>query len=206
MKSQYFSSKILSQLSRMSPGYMLGIASLVISSWCSQANAKQAAAEPEISTAVYGDWAVQCSNIQIDHAPVRVCELIQTIRVMTQASESDPGKAISLAQLAIGRVRTDEPYQVTVLLPFDVVLTNPVTIALETVDDLLPAMVWSRCVPAGCLASIALSEKKMKQLLQAKGSAKLRWQPASAAQPLQLPVSLKGLSSAFEYLSSQSLR
>lgn len=205
MKQRQFCRQLLSLRPPILFRGMLLLAGFAGAFWSIEAKAAQSS-EPEALTAVYGDWTVQCSTTQLDPAPARVCEIVQTIRATTQASEAEPGKPINVAQVAIGRVRVEEPYQVTVLLPFDVVLTSPVSIALEAAGELLPALVWSRCIPAGCLANIAVSEATLKQLLQATGSAKLRWQPASAAQPFQAPVSLKGLPSAFEYLSSKSRR
>lgn len=159
--------------------------------------------EPESSSEVYGDWVLQCRAVQAEGLPPRLCEVTQPLRTTMQGAEGAQPQVVNLGQMAIGRVRSSDPYNLTVLLPTDVSFPGKVALSLDASSADSLTVNWARCMPSGCYATLKLDDGLLKRLLQSNAAGKLQWQIASG-QSVQLAVSFRGLAQAFAQLGQKT--
>jgi invasion protein IalB len=146
-------------------------------------------AEPETTTASFGDWTLKCQKTS---ESARFCEVIQTIMV--------EGQHAPIAQAAIGRLQKDKPYQLTVVLPVDVQFAGNPAVAIEGEGASALDLTWRKCIPAGCFADVTLTEPALNALRNIKNKAFIRWRN-NVGQQIQLALSLRGLAQAYADLA-----
>src|ERR1700676_3974300 len=71
-------------------------------------------AEPNSTSANFGDWTLRCQRLGNGAEKQRVCEVVQQVRAQDQQTP--------VAELAIGRLTKAEPLHLTVALPVNVTL------------------------------------------------------------------------------------
>jgi invasion protein IalB len=151
--------------------------------------AAPAPAEPSSTTATYGDWTVRCTQQQGGTgAPARSCEVVQGIQTANSRG--------LLAQLALGRVRADDPLHLVVQLPLGVWLPNGVTFYPDPQGGSGITAPFTIC-SQGCLANVALTPAMQGRLADAPGPGRIEFVDG-ARKTVVLPMSLNGLSSALQ--------
>lgn len=146
-------------------------------------------AQPDNTTATYGDWTHRCQQ----GVGTRICEIVQTLQVQGQQGPA--------ALVALGRPVRTEPYKLVVQLPPNVTLATGVRMALGEKDEGLLA-VYQRCAPGGCFADVTMTDDAMKRWRASTESGHIRYQDA-ARRDIALPFSLKGFPAATEALMKE---
>ncbi|MCA0301566.1 MAG: invasion associated locus B family protein [Proteobacteria bacterium] len=150
---------------------------------------------PDRTTASFGDWTLRCERRRDGGTPAKLCELTQAIQ---RAGDAGP-----LAQLALGRLASNEPLKLTVVLPLNVALATAPKVTVDAKDGPAVQTAWQRCLPAGCLASAPLPDDTVKKLRSAGETGKLEYRDA-ADREVSLPYSLRGLPEALDALARES--
>nr|WP_314072679.1 invasion associated locus B family protein [uncultured Roseococcus sp.] len=143
-------------------------------------------AEPQSTTASFGDWTLRC---QRPEGQPQTCEIGQTL-----LSSGRP-----VAQFAIGRPAAGEALRLTF-----VVMPN---LSLEAVPRLMPPsgtdplveLGWRRCFAGGCLADVEVTAPLIAQLRAQTEPGRLIFAD-SARRETTLPFSPNGLASALDAL------
>ncbi len=157
-------------------------------------SASAAPAEPQRTTATFGDWTLRC---QRPETGPQSCEVGQTLFDKTQP----------VAQTAIGRPSRNEPLRLTVLVPVNVSLSSGVRMLggeSEAGGPLLE-LAWRRCVPAGCLADAPVTDEALRRIRARTENARLVFQD-SAGREAVLPFSPRGLPQAMDALAKDDQR
>lgn len=145
--------------------------------------------EAQRTTATFADWTLRC--VHPEGAPP-ACEITQTIYDKNQP----------VAQTAIGRPAKSESLRLTILVPSNILLTAPPKFhpgANEPAVDL----VWRRCLPAGCLADVALNEEQLKRLRTHNEAGRITFEDGAGHDTI-IPFSPKGLAPALEALTKEA--
>lgn len=145
-----------------------------------------AAAQPDNTTATFGDWVHRCQQT----AAGRNCEVAQSLVIQ--------GQQAPVALVAIGRPVKGEPMKIVVQLPSNLAFAPPLRIALGEKDEGVAAT-WQRCIPGGCFADAVMSDDLMKRWRASSEPGQLRYTDA-ANRPVALNFSLRGFSAAADAL------
>ncbi len=156
------------------------------------APAAATAADPQRTTATFGDWLLRC--VRPEHAPP-LCEVAQILY--------DKGAAV--AQTVIGRPVRDQPLRLTALVPVNVNLTMPVRFMPAEGETGTPALelTWRRCMSTGCIADTPLTEEQLRRIRTRTENARLMFQDAAGRQ-VTMPFGPKGLPEALDALAKES--
>ena len=146
-------------------------------------------ADPQDTTATFGDWVLRCSKSP-EPAVKRVCEVAQSMVLK--------GQTAPIAQIAFGRLDKDQ--MLTVLLPVALSFAKPATIGSDDTHAL--TLTYRRCVPAGCLADAKADPVFVKDMRAATKPGRLTFLDASD-HPIALPVSFRGLPQALDQLAKE---
>jgi invasion protein IalB len=112
-------------------------------------------AEPNSTSASFGNWALRCQRLGNGVETQRVCEVTQQIRAQDQQNP--------VAELAIGRLKKADPLRLTVVLPVNVTISNPPSFSADNkVPDLLD-LGWRKCLPGGCIADAHLKDDVLRR-------------------------------------------
>ncbi|GJD45616.1 hypothetical protein AFCDBAGC_3490 [Methylobacterium cerastii] len=149
--------------------------------------------EPGSTTASFGDWILRCQRGGGDK-PVRICEAAQTMQVQ--------GQAQPIAQIAIGRVSSGEPLQVTAILPPNVALPSSVRVLTDQKDTAGFELAWRRCLPGGCVAEAGVREEVLRRWRGAAEPGRITFKNA-ASQDVAIPLSFHGLAQALDALAKE---
>lgn len=142
---------------------------------------------PDLVSETYGDWVLRCAPA----AQERTCELTQTIAIQGQQNP--------IAALAFGRHKANEPVHMVVQLPNNVTIGGGVKALLangESAADLQ----FTRCLPTGCFADVALSEAALTKLKAQATPGSLKFRDGSE-QEIALPFSFRGFGPALDALT-----
>lgn len=153
------------------------------------------AQNPPVRASQFDDWILTCRNATSGTLQKsQSCELVQTIIVKGQ---KDP-----FAQIAIGRVSSDQPLQLSVVLPVNVSFSNIVAVSTGDNDSLPVNLAWARCMTNGCFATTVLKGDVQKKwsALETQGRVSFK---ASNGQEVAMPISFKGLKSALDALNKE---
>ena len=150
-------------------------------------------AEPQATTAAFGDWLVRCGRDGEGATVRRICEVAQTIQVQGQQGP--------LAQIAIGRVNRADPLRITIVLPTNVSFPSTVSIGTEP-DKNIADLAWRRCVPGACIADVELQIPVLQQLRGRADTGRMTFKDASG-RDIVLPLSLRGLAQALDALAKE---
>ena len=144
----------------------------------------------DVTTATFGDWQLRCQKPA--QSAQRNCEVIQSLIMQ--------GQTAPFAQLAFGKVAADGPLYFTAVVPVNISFPSAVHIAVDEKDNQPAEIPWTRCLPAGCFASIALKDDLLKRWSSQNASGRLIFK-AGAGQDLTLPFSFRGLARALDAMS-----
>lgn len=151
-------------------------------------------AEPNMTTATFGDWVLRCQRLPQSGAE-RVCEVAQTMQVQ--------GQNAPVAQFAIGRASKSEPLRATAVVPASISFPSNVQVALD--KDASPLQLdWRRCLPGGCFADLVVKEDQLKRWRTASESGRLVFKDASGRE-IAIPLSFQGLGPALDALAKETL-
>jgi invasion protein IalB len=148
-------------------------------------------AGPDTTTATFADWLLRCQVTSAGQPGGRTCEVIQNIIL--------EGKTAPLAQLAFGRLGTNQPLYFTVVLPTNVTFPSTVRIAIDDKDDKPVVVPWTRCLPSGCFASLAMTDDVLKHWRDQNGAGRMIFK-SGAGQDTVIPISFRGLARALDAL------
>lgn len=151
--------------------------------------APAAPAEPQRTTATFADWTMRC--VRPEGSPA-ACEITQTIY-----DKSQP-----VAQTAIGRPSKTEPLRLTILVPSNILLTAGPKFQPGEGEASLD-LTWRRCLPAGCLADVTLTEDELKKLRARTDNGRIVFQDG-AGRDTVIPFAPKGLAPALDALAKES--
>lgn len=164
---------------------------------------------PTSTTATYDDWVVRCRALADDGAEAQeVCEMVHTIRVATAADGNRPAPPRLLAQIAIGRLPRPDGLKVVFQVPSGVSLRQPVVFRLaestaalvQAEADSLQTATYFRCQSSACLADLDWTEGQAAAALNSS-AAQMSFTDG-AGRTINIPVSLKGFSSAYADLAN----
>jgi invasion protein IalB len=158
-----------------------------------QAQAAPAASDaPQLTTATYGDWIVQCATPTKPPAQ-KVCDMAQTTQVQ--------GRDAPFSRVAVMHPVRGQPVKLIVQVPVNVSFATNVRIRTSDADPGFMAP-FARCIPNGCFAEFDLRDDMVRKLHAASGAGKLSF-PAAAGREIDIPLSFKGFSQAFDALSRE---
>jgi invasion protein IalB len=147
---------------------------------------------PQLTTATYGDWVVQCET-----APKppnqKICDMAQTTQVQ---GGNAPFSRVALAQPVRG-----QPERLVVQVPVNVTFATNVRIRTADADPGIMAP-FARCIPNGCFAEFDLRDDMLRKFRGASGVGKVSFAEA-AGRPIDVPLSFKGFKEAFDALSRE---
>ena len=144
---------------------------------------------PQQTTASFGEWILRCDHPR--SAP-KMCEVVETIN-----SQGHP-----VAQIAIGRVARGQPMHLTTLVPPSVTLDQAPQFTASADKQLTADLVWRRCLPAGCLAEVSLSEDLLKRIHARAEPSQITFVDG-AGHAIALPFSPRGLAQALDALGKE---
>ena len=150
-------------------------------------------AEPQNTSATYGDWILRCTHSGEGAAAQRICEIVQPFQLQGQQG--------IFAQLAIGRTGPKDPLRVTVQLP--ATITFPSTVKLQTDEkDTQPIeLSWKKCLPgAGCFADAEFKDDSAKKWKGQTANGRLTFKDGMG-RDLVIPFSFRGLPQALDGLA-----
>ena len=148
-------------------------------------------AEPQSTTASYGDWVLRCVRGATD-PPQRLCEVGQTLEVKGEGVVAQ----IGLTRPSGGK----EPMRMTVVLPTNVMLPSVVRVGIGETDQNGVDLAWQRCLPGGCVAEADIRDDLLKSWRAQTVSGQIRYISASS-KPINLAFSFRGLSVALDNLT-----
>ena len=146
-------------------------------------------ADPQNTTATFGDWVVRCSRGP-EAGAKRICEAVQSLVVK--------GQTAPIVQIAFGRADKDQ--MMTVLLPVEVAFAKPVTIGRDEAHAV--TLTYRRCVPTGCFADAKADPAVLKDIRAATKPGRLTFLDA-ADRSIALPISFRGLPQALDELAKE---
>jgi len=192
----------------MTKRLMLALALLLLQADLSTAQTKGAAApdsgqkpasaapnDPNFKSVGFGDWTLHCQSIGAAPQVRRSCEVVQTINLKDQTAP--------FAEIALGKPSPTEAMMVTVVVPINVSFPSSVQIAVNEKDNQIYELIWKRCLPGGCFASVVMKDeiaKKWRGLNEASGRVRFK---NAAAQDVVMPMSFKGLAQALDALAKE---
>jgi len=148
--------------------------------------AAPAAAKPE-NGRTFGTWTIQCA------VPPGRAEA-HCVAAQTQVVNESKARLITVEANVTGKGELT----LLALLPLGIGLAPGVTLTWEDGSKL--PMVLQRCVPDGCLATVALSTAQQKTLRSTK-KITVRAALPGLPNPTDIPVSLDGLDAALDSLN-----
>jgi invasion protein IalB len=170
-----------------------------ISFWSFQLNAQtrppepgKVEAEPQSTSATFGDWVLRCSRMEMSGQTQRLCEVAQTIIVQ--------GQQAPIAEVAIGRIKKADPLHVTVVLPINVSFPSAPQINLEGQASL--ELTWRRCLPNGCYADATPKDELLRAWRAAKTTGRIDTKDASGRNVV-VTISFRGLAQALDALNKE---
>lgn len=150
-------------------------------------------AEPQSTSAVFGDWTLRCQRVPDGDKVLKLCEIAGTIRNQNQDA---------IAQAIVSRALKTEPLKLTAQIPNNVLL--PYVVKFTTSDK--DAKPWElglrRVTPIGVFADLPLSEAQVKTLHAQSDPGSLEFTDA-AGRLIKLPLSLRGLPQALDALARE---
>jgi invasion protein IalB len=156
--------------------------------------AKPATDSADMTTATYGDWLLRCQR-PAGQTPAQTCEVVQSLIVQ--------GQTAPLAQLAFGRPAAKEPMYFTAVVPVNITFPSTVQIALDDKDAMPVSVAFTRCLPTGCFASIALPDDALARWRAHDQAGRLTFKNG-AGQDVAVPMSFRGLARALDALAKET--
>jgi invasion protein IalB len=174
------------------PGVLLLGASSELFAQAKSSEPPPVSADPQSTSATYGDWVMRCSRVTVESQPQRVCEVVQTILIQ--------GNQAPVAELAFGRVKKGEPLRATVVLPVNVSFPSTPQVQLEAQPGL--DFTWKRCLPNGCYADATPKEDVLRAWRGAKTTGRIETKDAFGRNVV-VTISFRGFAQALDALSKE---
>jgi invasion protein IalB len=147
--------------------------------------------EADLTTATFGDWQLRCQKAGAGQPTQRSCEVIQSLIIQ--------GQTAPFAQLGFARLAPNDPLFFTAVVPTNVTFPSTVRIAIDEKDTQPVEIAWTRCLPAGCFASLALKDDLLKRWHAQNESGRITFKNG-AGQDMTLSFSFRGLARALDAL------
>lgn len=135
------------------------------------------------------DWQVQCLRTEDGKDP---CEMFQLLK------DSAGNKVASMSVMALPKA-SEAAAGVTITTPLESQLSAGVTLKID--DKNAVTVPYSFCTKAGCFANVAMKEADIDRLKKGNKIAVTVVPVAAPDQKVELTVSLKGFTAAFEAAS-----
>ena len=149
-------------------------------------------AEPQNTSATYGDWVMRCQRIGEPGKQQRVCEAAQSIQVQ--------GQQAPIAQIALGRLAARDPLRITFVVPSNIVLPSSLKASIDDKDTQGIEAAWRRCTPGGCFADAEIKDELVKRWRAQTTQGRLQFKDAQG-RDVALPFSFRGLAQALDALA-----
>jgi invasion protein IalB len=149
-------------------------------------------AEPQSTSATFGDWVLRCNRMNTGDQVQRFCEVAQTIIVQ--------GQQAPVAELAVGRLKKSEPLRVTVVLPVNVTFPSAPLVNLDGQPSL--ELTWKRCLPNGCFADATPKDEVFRAWRAARSAGRIETKDAFGRNVV-VAVSFRGLAQALDALNKE---
>jgi invasion protein IalB len=149
-------------------------------------------ADPQSTTANYGDWVVRCQRIGDAAAGQRVCEVAQIIQMQGQQGP--------IAQIAVGRLAATDPLRLTLVLPPNISFPSSPRMAVDDKDARPADLNWRRCLPGGCFADIEVKDDLLQHWRGQSAQGVIHFRD-SAGREVALPFSFRGFAQALDALA-----
>jgi len=150
-------------------------------------------AEPQNTSASYGDWILRCARTDGPQG-VRVCELQQQFQINNAQGQSQP-----FGQLSIGRLNPKDPMHVTFIVSPNVAFPSDVKLMSDEKDTQPVVLNWSNCVPSGCRADGEFKDDQLKRWKAMTANGHLVFRPSNG-KDVPINVSVRGLAQALDAL------
>ena len=150
--------------------------------------------EPQSTTASYADWVFRCQKLPAGGTPGRVCEIAQGIQIQGQSGV--------VAELAIGRLKQADPFRMTLIVPVNVIFPSSIRLGPEDKPAEAIELAWRKCIPAGCIADLALKADQIQRLRNNGAAGTIVWRD-SLDREAKIPVSFRGLAQALDALGRE---
>jgi invasion protein IalB len=144
----------------------------------------------DVTTATFGDWQLRCQKGDAGGKTAqRNCEVIQSVIIQ--------GQTAPFAQLGFAKLTPDGPLYVTAVVPTNVAFPSTVRLAIDEKDTQPVEIAWTRCLPGGCFASLALKDDLLKRWHAQNEGGRLTFKNG-AGQDTTVPFSFRGLARALD--------
>jgi invasion protein IalB len=149
-------------------------------------------AEPQNTSATYGDWILRCAQT----AEGRACEVLQPFQMQVQ------GQSQPIGQLALGHRSANgkDPMHVTFIITPGISFPSDVKLMSDDKDAQPVVLDWSSCAPASCRADGEFKDDQLKRWRALATNGKLIFK-LTTGQPFTIPVSVRGLAQALDALA-----
>lgn len=151
-------------------------------------------AEPQSTSATYGDWVLRCNRMESSGHAQRVCEVAQTIVIQ--------GQHAPVAELAIGRIKKADMLRVTVVLPVNVTFPSAPRIFSDAKDAEGLELSWVRCLTNGCYADATPKDEIFKSWRGSKTAGRIETKDAFGRNVV-VTISFRGISQALDALNKE---
>jgi len=148
-------------------------------------------AEPWATT-THGDWVLRCKGSAAS-GEKKACEIVQQLQ----------SNNMVVAVIAFGSTSPSKPaaeMNMVVVLPNNVVVTEPVEASLDQNDKAPLKLPFRRCLPNGCFASVPPSEEVLNRWKQSNSQGRIAFTNGSN-QLVALPFSFRGLGEALDAMA-----
>ncbi len=146
--------------------------------------------DPSATTAIYGDWTVNCSTVGESDAKRKICESVQIIRVRPSNQ--------AIAKIAIGKLPEADEVTIVIQTLAGVWLRDPVVFAASAQEG-APSVEasYTRCLNGACFAEAVLPTSMISALIGAPDAASaLMTYTGRQRTNLRIDVSLDGFAAA----------
>ncbi len=153
-------------------------------------------AEATSTSASFGDWVMRCQRTGSGIDMQRVCEVAQQIRAKDQ---QEP-----VAELAIGRLKKNEPLHLTLVLPVNVALPDAPSFSADSDKPEPLDLGWRKCLAGGCFADAIVKDDMLHRWRSLTSPGRITWKDASGRE-IAIGVSFRGLAQALDALNKESM-
>ena len=147
----------------------------------------------DMTTATFGDWLLRCRQTEAGK-PGKSCEVVQTVMVQ--------GQNAPFAQLAFGRLAPADPLFFTAVVPTNVAFPSALKVALDEKDTQPVEVAWTRCLPGGCFASLAVPAEVLTRWRTRDEGGRITFKNG-AGQDMGVAISFRGLGRALDALAKE---
>jgi invasion protein IalB len=166
-------------------------------SGATKADAPQAVdAEPQTTSAGFGDWALRCQRLGVGADEQRICEVAQTIQMQ--------GQTVPIAQLAFGRLKKSEPLRFTAVLPVNVAFQSAPKVTTNDKEPATLELPWQKCMSGGCFATAEVKDEILRRWRVSSGAGQIQFKDA-LGRDVSLAISFRGLAQALDALAKEPI-